>query len=94
MHEGIDTDSLHAEFAERLEDPGLEFDLQGRPVGEVIEEICQDLGIAMQGRSYIHKRRTPDDIAAIRTRAAAPPTATLHLIQGGSANPQRKNAPS
>ena len=81
----LDADALHAELAERLEDPELEFDLQGRPVEHVIEEICRDLGIAMQGRSYVYRRRTPGDIADLRARAAAPPppAPAFQMIQGG-----------
>ena len=75
-----DAQSLYAEFAERLEDPELDLDLQGRAIDDLIEEICRDLGVAVQGRSYVYKRRTPSDIAALRARAAAAP---LHLIQGG-----------
>ena len=82
---GHDTDPLYAEFAERLEDPELEFDLKGRSVDDVIEEICRDLGVAVQGRSYTWKRRTPTDIASLRERAAATPgqAGTLQLFQGG-----------
>ena len=80
-----DAEILYAELAERLEDPELELDLQGRAVDDVIEEICRDLGVAVQGRSYIWKRRTPQDIATLRERAARSPgqAAAFHLIQGG-----------
>ncbi len=81
-----DAQSLHAEFAERLDDPEFEHDLDGRSIDDVIEEICRDLGVAAQGRAYSWKRRTPKDIAALRARAAQPPgahAAGLHLIQGG-----------
>ena len=93
---GSEAHALHAEFAERLEDPALEFDLEGRPVEEIIQEICQDLGIAMQGRSYIHKRRTPSDIAALRALAAGPPLPALHLVHGGkppNSHPPAQAAP-
>ena len=68
-----DAESLHAELRERLEDPELEFDLHGRPTQEIIEEICRDLGIAVQpGGTDMWKRRTPQDISALRARAAQP----------------------
>ena len=73
---GTDTDTLRAELAERLEDPALEFDLAGRPVADVVEDICRDLGVAIQGRSYVWQRRTPADVAHLRARAKAPPGAT------------------
>ena len=70
-----DTDHLVAEFTETLEDPALEFDLADRPVPELVEEICRDLGINTATRSFIFRRRTPADRAALRARAAAAPLA-------------------
>ena len=69
-----DREALDTEFAERLEDPALEFDLAGRDIDDVIQEICQDLGIAHPTRAYIYRRRTPQDVVHLRTRAAAHPT--------------------
>jgi hypothetical protein len=69
----IDAEALYAELNERLLDPELEFDLQGRNVDDIIEEIARDLGIAQQGKAFVWKRRKPKDIAELRTRAAAPP---------------------
>ena len=74
-----DTESLRNELAERLEDPDLDRDLAARPVEEIIEEIARDLGIAQQARSWIWKRRTPADIATLKTQAAADPTPSPHL---------------
>ena len=80
VYEG-DREALDAEFAERLEDPELEFDLQGRDIDDVIQEICRDLGIAHKAPAYIWRRRTPTDIAGLRTRAAAPaPAPALKLV--------------
>lgn len=66
-----DTESLTAEFHERLEDPMLELDLKGRSIEDVIEEISRDLGIAQASRSYVYKRRTPEDLRALHARATA-----------------------
>ena len=68
-----DQESLKTELAERLEDPALEFDLADRPVAEIIEEICRDLGINTQQRSWVFPRRTPADIQTLRNKAALPP---------------------
>ena len=76
VYEG-DREALDREFAERLEDPALEFDLAGRDIDDVIQEICQDLGIAHPSRAYIYRRRTPRDVADLRTRAAALPAPKL-----------------
>jgi len=70
---GGDAEPLYAELGERLEDPALEFDLAHRPVAEIIEEIARDLGVAVQGRSYVWRRRTPQDIATLRRQAQANP---------------------
>jgi len=96
-----DVETLYAEFAERLEDPALEFDLAGCAIDDVIKEICRDLGVAQQGRSFVWKRRTPTDIASLRERAAATTAtapspdlvATLQLLQGGKPGHPRSDTP-
>jgi hypothetical protein len=70
-------ESLKAEFLERLDAPEFEDDLGQRPIGEIIDEICRDLGIAGQIGLNFWKRRTPEDVAwlsayAARPRGAAP----------------------
>ena len=75
----LDTEPLYAELRERLEDPALELDLAHRSVDDLIEEISRDLGVAVQGRSWVWRRRTPEDIATLRHRAAAP----LRLVKSG-----------
>lgn len=66
-----DTEALTREFQERLEDPELELDLEGRTVEDLIEEISRDLGVAQQGRSWVWQRRTPADVRTLQARAAA-----------------------
>ena len=75
----LDTEPLYAELNERLDDPELDGDLQNRLINDIIEDICRDLGVAQQGRSWVWRRRTPQDIATLRQRAASPP---LTLMQG------------
>ena len=78
-----DRDALDTEFAERLDDPALEFDIQDRDIDDVIQEICQDLGIAHPTRACIYRRRTPQDVIHLRTRAAATPAPRLTPLDGG-----------
>ena len=69
-----DTESLTSEFHERLEDPMLELDLEGRTVEDLIEEISRDLGVAQASRSYVWPRRTPEDLKILQARAATHPS--------------------
>ncbi|MGI4955024.1 MAG: hypothetical protein ACRYGM_24730 [Janthinobacterium lividum] len=64
--------ALAAELSERLDHPEFADDLVTRPVAELIEEIARDLGIAMQGRSFVWCRRTPADLADLAARARGP----------------------
>ena len=67
-----DSESLHAEFLDRLDGPDLEDDLGDRPVGEIIADICHDLGLGAMPGTHPWKRRSPADIAALCVRAAEP----------------------
>jgi hypothetical protein len=62
---------LHAELLERIESPDFDGDLTQRPAAEIIKDLCADLGL---GPDSLHwwKRRTPQDIAILCARAAAP----------------------
>jgi hypothetical protein len=65
---------LQAEFLDRLEGPEFDDDLSKRPIEDIINEIRADLGLGLGGalgRSR-WKRRTPEDIAILCQRAAAP----------------------
>ncbi len=71
-------ETLHAEFVERLEGPEFGDELDNRPAADIIADICRDLGLAAMPGTHPWKRRTPADIAILRTRAAtnpAPPPA-------------------
>jgi hypothetical protein len=86
-----EADGLRAELMDRLDGPDLDhFDLN-RPVPDLIADICRDLGLAAAPGTHPWKRRTPDDIAILCARAAAPrppppiPTANIvHAMPPGT----------
>ena len=63
---------LRAELRDRLDAPDLDDDIASRPVADIITEICRDLGLASPPGTHPWQRRTPMDVADLRTRAAAP----------------------
>ena len=69
---GPRAEALGAEFAERLDAPDLDDDIAARPIAEIINDICRDLGLAAQPFSHSGKRRTPGDVANLNARAAQP----------------------
>ncbi len=75
---------LRAEFLERLDSPEIEDDVAGRPVCEIIDEICRDLGIEAPAEIRVFKRRTPDDVAALNRLAAMPPGSDLAQAEHGA----------
>lgn len=70
--EGDEAEHLQAELHERLDDPDLDDEIADRPVVDIIQDICRDLGIAHLPGSHPWKRRTPADIARLAARATAP----------------------
>ena len=63
---------LRIELLERLDAPEFDADLTHRPRGELILELCRDLGLANVPGLRHFPRRTPDDIAILCAQAAAP----------------------
>jgi hypothetical protein len=67
---------LHDEFLDLLEDLDLDDDIAERPIVEIIQEICRDLGVT-------HSPDTPADIVILPGRVALttpPETQTSHDV--------------
>lgn len=71
----LDTGTLHTELLERIDSPDLEDDIQNRPLEDIVNEICRDLGLGLQDLPGLcpAPRRTPADLATLAARAASPP---------------------
>jgi hypothetical protein len=67
-----EAESLHAELLDRLDSPDLDDDIAGRPIADIIADICRDLGLSAIPGTHPWQRRTPDDIAILCARAASP----------------------
>jgi hypothetical protein len=67
--EASEAETLHQELLERLDAPELEDEIGDRPVDEIIADIVRDLGLAALPGTHPWKRRTPEDIALLCTRA-------------------------
>jgi hypothetical protein len=78
-----EADGLRAELMDRLDGPDLDGFALDRPVADLIADICRDLGLAAAPGTHPWKRRTPDDIAILCARAAAPrpPPTSPSVIQ-------------
>ena len=61
---------LRAELAERLDGPELADEIGDRPIADVIEDICRDLGIAAPPGLRPWKRRVPAEVAVLHRLAA------------------------
>ncbi len=73
-----DAEALRLELLERVDAPEFIDDVDNRPPGDLIAELCRDLGLAtaLPGlRPAL--RRTPDDIAVLCAQAAAEPGSGL-----------------
>jgi hypothetical protein len=67
-----EADGLRAELMDRLDGPDLDGFALDRPVADLIADICRDLGLAAAPGTHPWKRRTPEDVAVLCARAAAP----------------------
>jgi len=70
---------LRAELAERLDDPGLDYDIADRPIEEVIAAICRDLGLSdigdLRARATCAAQPPPEEASSTAQPTAAPPQA-------------------
>ncbi len=73
----VDTEGVEAEFAERMDLPDMEDQIGTRPVAEIVDEICHDLGLSSGAG---HKRRRPVDIEALWARASRPGGGGLRVV--------------
>ena len=86
--EGPDTpEALRAELRDRLDAPDLEDDIATRPIADIIQEICRDLGLAAHPGTQPYQRRTPADVARLCATAAAPSAASPHAAPGPAQPP-------
>jgi hypothetical protein len=70
-------EQMREALRERLDEPDLDDDIANRPIREVIEEICRDLGIADDCGLNLWQPRGPAELAALRDLATRPtPPAT------------------
>ena len=94
---GTHAESLHDELFVRLDAPDLEDDIDHRPITDIIEDICRDLGLAAMPGTHPWKRRTPEDIKTLCGRAAASspvaPRAAPLRTPTGSDPPLRRRDP-
>ena len=74
--EAGEAEALHAELLERMDAPELEREIAGRPVVEIIGEICRDLGLDRWPETHPSLRRRPADVTALHRRAEAEVGAT------------------
>jgi nucleotide-binding universal stress UspA family protein len=67
--EPAEREHLLADLYERLDDPGFDLDLALREVGEVIDEVCRDLGVGPVKPNY-GKPRPPAALRVMQARAS------------------------
>ena len=65
-----EAEHLHAELPERLDSPDLDDEIDARPATEITTDFCRDLGLTASYGTRPWKRRTPEDIVQLCTRAA------------------------
>ena len=64
-----EAERLESEFMDRLDAPDIEDEIGSRPVQEIIDDICRDLGLMDYPGAHPWKRRTPEEVAALCRRA-------------------------
>jgi hypothetical protein len=81
-------ESLREALRERMDEPDLDDDIANRPVGEVLDEIIRDLGMADDCGMNLWLPRGPAELAALRTLAAKPTPPEKPAPPGPTAPPR------
>jgi hypothetical protein len=69
---GPEREKLEAELLERMDAPELDDEIDLRPTADIIADIVRDLELDRIPGGHPWKRRTPEDVAVLATRAASP----------------------
>ncbi len=81
-------ESLREALRERMDEPDLDDDIANRPVGEVLDEIIRDLGMADDCGMNLWLPRGPAELAALRNLAAKPTPPEKPAPPGPTAPPR------
>jgi hypothetical protein len=81
-------ESLREALRERMDEPDLDDDIANRPVGEVLDEIIRDLGMADDCGMNLWLPRGPAELAALRELAAKPTPPEKPAPPGPTAPPR------
>jgi hypothetical protein len=81
-------ESLREALRERMDEPDLDDDIANRPVGEILDEIIRDLGMADDCGMNLWLPRGPAELAALRTLAAKPTPPEKPAPPGPTAPPR------
>jgi hypothetical protein len=81
-------ETLREALRERMDEPDLDDDIANRPVGEVLDEIIRDLGMADDCGMNLWLPRGPAELAALRELAAKPTPPEKPAPPGPTAPPR------
>jgi hypothetical protein len=81
-------ETLREALRERMDEPDLDDDIANRPVGEILDEIIRDLGMADDCGMNLWLPRGPAELAALRELAAKPTPPEKPAPPGPTAPPR------